>query len=270
VDEATGAASWRTPRSASALGKLWKVLGTEIPPPLIAANETIPPEREEGPPLFRLSKAFALPALPGTVPATAGRTTRTISPAFEWARADAAIVGTIAHRYLARRAAEAGLMRDETTRAVLAPKIRAELAAEGLAGKALEDAAATVLATLAAVEGAERGRWLFDPRHEDARSEWALAGVDAGQVVHVTLDRSFVADGVRWSVDFKTGRHEGSEVDAFLASEVERYRDQLERYARVVRSLDPRPIRLALYYPLVEGGWREWAFAPAGTQATLF
>jgi ATP-dependent helicase/nuclease subunit A len=129
---------------------------------------------------------------------------------------------------------------------------------------------ATVLATLADVEGADRGRWLFDPRHEDARSEWALAAVDAGQVVHVTLDRSFVADGVRWIVDFKTGRHEGGDVEAFLASEVERYREQLERYARVVRSLDARPIRLALYYPLVEGGWREWAFEAAGTQHRLF
>jgi hypothetical protein len=30
------------------------------------------------------------------------------------------------------------------------------------------------------------------------------------------------------------------------------------------------PIRLALYYPLVEGGWREWPFEAAGTQGTLF
>jgi len=75
---------------------------------------------------------------------------------------------------------------------------------------------------------------------------------------------------VRWIVDFKTGRHEGGAVDAFLAREVERYRGQLERYARIVRALDARPIRLALYYPLVDGGWREWAFEPAGTQASLF
>jgi hypothetical protein len=89
-------------------------------------------------------------------------------------------------------------------------------------------------------------------------------------VVHVTLDRTFVADGVRWIVDFKTGRHEGGGVEAFLAREVDRYRGQLERYARVVRALDARPIKLALYYPLVEGGWREWAFDPPGTQQSLF
>jgi hypothetical protein len=52
----------------------------------------------------------------------------------------------------------------------------------------------------------------------------------------------------------------GGDPAAFLAREEERYRPQLERYARIVRALDPRPVRLALYYPLVAQGWREWAF----------
>ena len=104
-----------------------------------------------------------------------------------------------------------------------------------------------------------RGRWLFEPAHEEAQSELALAGDDDGALVHVTLDRTFVANGVRWIVDFKTGRHEGANVARFMDTEVERYGAQLERYARVVRGLDSQsPLRLALYYPLVEGGWREW------------
>ena len=65
---------------------------------------------------------------------------------------------------------------------------------------------------------------------------------------------------MRWIVDFKTGTHEGADVDPFLDREVERYRDQLERYARFVRALDGRPIRLGIFHPLL-GGWREWAFA---------
>ena len=35
-------------------------------------------------------------------------------------------------------------------------------------------------------------------------------------VAHVAVDRTFVADGVRWIVDFKTGRHEGADPEAFL------------------------------------------------------
>ena len=67
---------------------------------------------------------------------------------------------------------------------------------------------------------------------------------------------------MRWIVDFKTSTHEGGDVAAFLDREVERYRGQLDRYARILRGLDARPIRLALYYPLVEGGWREWPAYP--------
>jgi ATP-dependent helicase/nuclease subunit A len=84
--------------------------------------------------------------------------------------------------------------------------------------------------------------------------------LDGGVLRHVTLDHTFVTNGVRWIVDFKTGRHEGGDVRAFLDREYERYSGQLEGYARIVRGLDPRPIRLGLYFPLVDGGWREWAF----------
>jgi len=72
------------------------------------------------------------------------------------------------------------------------------------------------------------------------------------------LDRTFVAEGVRWIVDFKTGPHEGGEVGAFLDREVERYREQLERYARN-RACARRAARyVALYYPRVDDVWRAW------------
>ena len=101
-----------------------------------------------------------------------------------------------------------------------------------------------------------RGRWLFDPRHQAAHSEWPLSGLENDAIVHVVLDRTFVTGGTRWIVDFKTGVHEGGDPEAFLESETERYRGQLSRYARLVRALEPsRPIRLALYYPLVTDGF---------------
>ena len=50
--------------------------------------------------------------------------------------------------------------------------------------------------------------------------------------------------------------HEGGDVEGFLDREEERYRDQLTRYAAAFRRLEDRPIKAALYYPLVPGGWR--------------
>jgi ATP-dependent helicase/nuclease subunit A len=85
-----------------------------------------------------------------------------------------------------------------------------------------------------------------------------LTGLRDDKFVHLVLDRTFVAvDGVRWIVDFKLSRHEGSDVAAFLDREQDRYRAQLEAYAQLMREIDPRPIRVGLYFPLVPG-WREW------------
>ncbi len=79
-----------------------------------------------------------------------------------------------------------------------------------------------------------------------------------GQLIHVALDRTFVdAQGTRWIVDYKTGTHEGGDLEAFLDREQERYREQLERYARIMAGFDSRPVRLALYFPLLRA-WREW------------
>ena len=57
-----------------------------------------------------------------------------------------------------------------------------------------------------------------------------------------------------WIVDYKTGHPGGGELDAFLASEKERYSPQLARYAEVVRKAHGETIelRLALYYPLLK------------------
>jgi hypothetical protein len=103
-----------------------------------------------------------------------------------------------------------------------------------------------------------RGRWLFEHAHTDARSEHALSAWIGGRLATSVLDRTFVDErGTRWIVDFKTGVHEGGARERFLDEEVERYRPQLDRYARLMRRLDERPLRVGLYFPLLRA-WREW------------
>jgi ATP-dependent exoDNAse (exonuclease V) beta subunit len=104
----------------------------------------------------------------------------------------------------------------------------------------------------------ERGRWLLDARHHESATELALTGRAGPDIVRVAIDRTFVdASGVRWIVDYKTSRHEGAGLDEFLDREQERYRPQLERYASLLRKLGPQPVRLGLYFPLLDA-WREW------------
>ena len=140
---------------------------------------------------------------------------------------------------------------------------RRDLVGEGVVGPELSAAVDRVEQALAQILSDRRGQWLL-ASHSEARCEYPLTGVLDGELHSVVLDRTFVdGQGQRWIVDYKAGRHSGSDLEAFLDREQERYREQLETYARLVALWEKRPIRLGLYFPLVQG-WREWAWKGEG------
>jgi ATP-dependent exoDNAse (exonuclease V) beta subunit len=129
---------------------------------------------------------------------------------------------------------------------------RSWLAEFGVPEAELAAAAERVRAALERTLADPRGRWLLDAAHAQAGSELRLSGIEDGRIVSVVFDRSFVdAAGVRWIIDYKTSTHEGGGTAEFLASEAERYRPQLARYAALARHLGPEPVRTALYFPLL-------------------
>ena len=251
-----GALGWTPPAKGSALARCWDAIQSRIEPPAIV-SAALPPA--PCPPLLSRLPIGWKPSQPEPgVPAVAAAPARAEAIAFDWAHETARHVGIVAHRVFAQIARDGLEAWTPSRAAALAARLRVELSSAGVENAELEGATASVLQSVIALLTEERGRWLFDSAHDDARSEWAIAGIDGGAVAHVVIDRSFIADGTRWIIDFKTGTHEGADVDAFIEREVTRYRGQLERYARFVRSLDARPIRLGLYFPL-QLAWREWS-----------
>ncbi len=252
---------WKRPPRGSALERVWDAIGDRPQATHAfeanAADIRVPPLRQY---LVRLPANWRAPDYPPTLPVDAPATQRMDAPVFDWADAVAAAVGTVAHRLLAQIAAEGLDGWSERRLQNERERIEAALGSEGLELALRPRAAQRVAAVIARTLADPRGRWLFDPRHGDARSEWTLAGLDEGRVVHIVVDRSFVADGHRYIVDFKTGEHQGAHASAFLREEFARYRPQLETYARIIGALDPLPVRIALYHPLVDGGWQEQAF----------
>ena len=250
---------WKPPPAGSALAQLWEALGESIPLPETGVD-VVPPSSARAPMLKRLPATWKAPAPEPGVPVGPTSAIAAIEAlSFDWARQTAKHVGVVAHRMFAEMARDGAAAWNAERIATAGPQIRAALVGEGLDERDSDAALAQVQTAMRNALDDARGRWLFAPDHTDATSEWALAGREGDAIVHVTLDRTFVADGVRWIVDFKTGTHEGADVEAFLDREVDRYRGQLERYARLVAALDARPIRLGLYYPLLRG-WREWAY----------
>ncbi len=242
------------PHPRSALSRLWKCVDEEF---MALRPDTGPVRQAEiARPLNRLTRLpsgwvrpdpemtpFPIAGEAGSSPPVLDR------PSFNWAGDLQRRVGLVVHRMLER------LARGRFDLARL--PIRAALAAEGLSGRRLAEAVLLVETALARTVADPRGRWILGER-DDSDSELALSGQVGGVVRRIVIDRTFVEDPIRWIIDFKSGVHEGAGREQFLDNEVDRYRAQMELYARVVRGMDSRPIRIGLYYPMF-GGWREWS-----------
>jgi ATP-dependent exoDNAse (exonuclease V) beta subunit len=258
------------PDKSSLLKRLWPAVQGAFEEALAAAGEAGTPPAPGAVPapagaLRRLPARWSPPPPPAALGAAADgpqppAEQTPVAVEFDWAGESARHVGTVIHRALMEISRDGTAAWDGARLERRRPALRAMLAALGIVDEALPAALERVEQALARVVTDPRGRWLLDPAHRCARSEFALTGVDGGALVNVIIDRSFVdADGVRWIVDYKSGRHEGGDAEAFLDREQQRYREQLQRYGRLMSVLESRPIRLGLYFPAL-GGWREWSF----------
>lgn len=203
-------------------------------------------------PLRRLPSNWQTPSLPrGPEVVVRHRSTGTDSHVvYEWAGDRVRHIGTLVHRYLERFAID-GVTNWTAERLAQVP-FEYRLLELGLPANECQGAAAEVREALLQSLGSRHGQWILR-QHEDARNEWALSGIDGNELVNVTIDRSFVdEDGVRWIIDYKTSRHEGGELEGFLAEQKRRYRNQLERYARLVHALEGRRLRVGLYFPVLD------------------
>jgi ATP-dependent exoDNAse (exonuclease V) beta subunit len=118
------------------------------------------------------------------------------------------------------------------------------LAREGRGDRVAAQGAERAMRALATTLASEAGRWVLQAR-ADAAAELALASAEAGKASEHVVDRTFVEDGVRWIIDYKTARIE--DEPAALVAHAERYRPQLERYAALF-AIEGRPIRLGVFY----------------------
>jgi hypothetical protein len=178
---------------------------------------------------------------------------------FSWVGETARLVGTLVHRVLQQMAATPASDWTAERCRRLTPVFEQLLAQAGIPADARGAAVVRAQQILARLPDDARARWLLFESHADAHTEYALNYWDGSTLRTAVLDRTFIdVDGIRWIVDYKTGGHEGGDVAAFLSRERDRYAEQLERYARLMRVREPqRPIRVALFYPLLNG-FTDW------------
>jgi len=248
----------KAPVSGSLLQQLWPVLSDSF------ETLTAPPESSEQKQVYRFKTERRLAAdwqlrleqnTPGCTPVPHQQ--KPID--FDWAGDSARHVGTLVHRYL-ERIANDGLNNWDAERIDrLSSAIETGLANLGVDSDVMPDAVNKTLRALRQTLEHDEGRWILDNSHRQASCELPLTVHDEDSH-HYIIDRTFIDDqGTRWVIDYKTGDHQDDDIELFLDHEQERYRDQLETYGRILKLMEERPIKLALYFPLLKN-WRTWDY----------
>ena len=170
---------------------------------------------------------------------------------FSWAGETARHVGSVVHRWLQRVAEDELSGWDAGRIDRLRPRFARDLERRGVPPTQTRASADMVALALKNSVSDERGRWILGP-HELARSEYRIrVQAGTGRLTYV-MDRVFRdRDGRLWVVDFKTSRHEGAAVEAFLDQERTRYAAQLDAYAAALGGASR-----GLYFPL-HSSWRQ-------------
>jgi ATP-dependent exoDNAse (exonuclease V) beta subunit len=250
------------PSANTLLSKLWPALSADFEEAAGEHYDVGESRLSAGRTLSRLPVDRKLPVLSSPVPTRAQQTG--VEPPesieYSWAGETARHAGVLVHAMLDRIARDGiGLWSEERLRN-LSGTWQTELVRQGVPEDESKTASSRILEALRDVLDDERAGWIFSPGHRDARNEYGLTWDRPDGARHMRIDRTFTdEEGVRWIIDYKSSTHEGAGLERFLDSEQQRYRAQLDGYARAILAMEPGPIRLGLYFPMLTG-WREWPF----------
>ncbi len=253
--------SFRAQTSNPSATSLLYPLCQAIPPQQLDRHERWPePDIPEvlPPTLERINPAWTLPELPKSVDPRSGFPNSDQEEEgkidFDWARETTRITGIVVHRMLEEIDSfgwESWKSRDFGTED--RERWSCLLMAQGLPKSRSREALEQVETALLRVQEDPLAAWIFAPEHTEVRTELGLTGMHDRHLRRVVLDRCFVdINGVRWIIDFKSSRHDDqSTIDHFIDAEKERYRMIMGRYGQMLSALEQRPVRTALYYPLL-------------------
>lgn len=96
----------------------------------------------------------------------------------------------------------------------------------------------------------KHAQWLFAD-HANKHSEWLIIEKQKFSIKKHIIDYSFVADDIRWIIDFKSATPaKGESNELFLENQLSLYQSQLDRYKKALQLLgETREIQCALYFP---------------------
>ena len=176
----------------------------------------------------------------------------------------AAALGTLTHALLEQMSHDIDAWHAARLNAIQ-PAAERWLASRGWPRTDAVAGAAKVMTMLRTTLASEAGRWVL-AQHEGAAAESVLSSISdspevgAGDTAHGkslwaaashietrVVDRTFIVDGVRWIIDYKTADLGETASHAQFAAHASRFRPQLMRYGRLFLA-EKLPQQLAVFY----------------------
>jgi ATP-dependent helicase/nuclease subunit A len=172
---------------------------------------------------------------------------------YDWASDSARLVGQWLHNWLQIAPGPSALQNIPSRN-----KLSSELATLGVIKSELDQAVDRILKAFSAMQSDSKLHWILD-QDNMAHNEYDLSFVGSNGIERVRIDRTFVENGVRWIIDYKSGQHLSHDLNNWLDQEQLRYASQLNRYAEVLSKKQAMQTRLGIYFPM-HAAWREWEY----------
>lgn len=241
------------PAASSLLGKLWNAISQTLP---LNQNHypSIPtPENETKKYLSRLALKWKNPIQEYQEKITFHNKTagfRLMDRTPQW-------VGTFIHLLLQQISEFGQIWWEKKTLELKKQYIQKHLTQLGVLSHQLFQAIDTVLLAINNTLTDARGQWIIK-NHTEAKNEFQFTAIIENSIQSLVVDRTFIDEtNTRWIIDYKTSSPDGMTLSDFITTEKLKYTQKMLNYAEAMGKIDPRTIRLGLYFPLIPT-WCEW------------
>ncbi len=246
---------WRSPTRNTLQRAIWPEALERLPPPELSPDHSV--EEASETPVFAAPQRVSAerPYQSQSEPIPVGDSP-VLEPEAEneHGEASARHIGTVVHEWMRRLAGLEDPWGQFKKFFDTQSRTKHALQQLGVVSEELDAATESVHALLEGGVNCEQGRWILSNKHRDSQTEFPLWTRTSTGVRRLIVDRLLRDEKNQlWVIDYKTSTSGDGNLDTFFASEVRRYRPQLERYAEAIAQLprfrsDAGTIRSALYF----------------------
>ncbi|HTM63219.1 MAG TPA: UvrD-helicase domain-containing protein [Gammaproteobacteria bacterium] len=240
--------------SGSFLDKLWPLIANKthlIKPDSIASPEAMPNQPEQV--INRLTTEWKNPI---QIHLSEEQSSFQSKKGFQLPDHTPRLIGTTAHRIFQLISIQGISWWQNQSANAQFNYLSRHLLQAGIASNRLKSAVSEISAIITRAINDDRFQWIIST-HSQARSEYQLTITNEARYENIIIDRTFVADNVRWIIDYKTAENQDDDLQIFLEKQKEKHREQMQKYSEAIKNIDTNPVKIGLYFPTIPA-WCEW------------